>query len=187
MSQQIKVTVSGSKVVLDTPYNPDLPAKAKAIGGRWDSAARVWTFDARDEDRVRALAREVYGTDGSATKTVTVQHKFKMGDSLGQSVWMFGREIVQRPSRDEAVRLGDGVIIVEGKFQSTGGSRANPAIGKLLTDVVVEIRDVAARLIDADDEDTWVMDGDAKRAKIEARIAELRAELADMERQLSEM
>ena len=29
----------------------------------WDTARRVWVFDAGDEDRVRSLCREVYGTD----------------------------------------------------------------------------------------------------------------------------
>jgi hypothetical protein len=186
MSQQIRVTVSGNKVTLDTPYNPALPAKARAIGGRWDSVNRVWTFDARDEERVRALAREVYGTDGSATKTVTVRHKITTGQYVDSEMWMFGRLIVSRKYRDGAVQYGDGVVVVEGQFASRGGSMKNPAVGRPESDVVLEIRDVPASLV-VEDDNTWIVGNDARRTKIETRIAELRAELADLERQLSEM
>ena len=29
------------------------------------SPRRVWIFDAREDDRVRSLCREIYGTDGA--------------------------------------------------------------------------------------------------------------------------
>ena len=58
--------------------------------------------------------------------------------------------LCERRGRDERVKLGDGVVIVEGSFAGSGGSRANP---KLITDdraVVLEVRDVPECLVDND-------------------------------------
>jgi len=51
-------------ISVSSPYHPDFPLKARSLGGMWDIARRVWVFDASDEDRVRLLCREIYGSDG---------------------------------------------------------------------------------------------------------------------------
>ena len=48
-------------VALEAPYNPALPARAKALGGRWNKGARIWSFTSATHDQVVALAHEVYG------------------------------------------------------------------------------------------------------------------------------
>jgi hypothetical protein len=52
------------RVAVSSPYHPKFPARARSLGGIWDATRRVWVFDAADHDRVRALCREIYGTDG---------------------------------------------------------------------------------------------------------------------------
>jgi DNA repair protein RadC len=51
------------RIAVSSPYHPGFPARARSLGGIWDRARRVWVFDAGDQDRVRALCREIYGTD----------------------------------------------------------------------------------------------------------------------------
>jgi len=44
------------------------------------------------------------------------------------------------------VRLGVGVIVVDGEFPRSGGSAKHPALGISTGEVVVEIRDVDANI-----------------------------------------
>ena len=178
----VRITERGGRVVLQSPYNPALPARAKRIGGRYDGNTKTWQFDPRDLDRVRELARDVYGTDGTPTETVTVRHTVSESDALERELWLYGRLIAQRRGRDEAVRLGDGVIIVEGRFLSWGGSIRNPALGG--AGVVLEIRDVPRALVT--DETTIVTTGTGPdQAALRARIAEPEAELASLRARLT--
>jgi DNA repair protein RadC len=69
------------RIAVSSPYHPNFPARARALGGIWNAARRVWVFDAADHDRVRSLCREIYGTDclengeaGMAPFPVAVRH-----------------------------------------------------------------------------------------------------------------
>jgi DNA repair protein RadC len=53
------------RIAVSSPYHPDFPLKARSLGGIWDTARRVWLFDAGDHDRVRSLCREIYGGDAA--------------------------------------------------------------------------------------------------------------------------
>ncbi|RJQ53386.1 MAG: hypothetical protein C4521_07585 [Actinobacteria bacterium] len=137
----IQVTSTGDKVRVSSPYHPDFPARAKMLGGRWDPEAREWTFDLRDENRVRALCREVYGTDGSGEVDL-VTLRVSLDDLRDdRQVWVAGRCVAERRSRDSAVRLGDGVILLSGGFPWRGGSSKYPGL-KPYTNTVLEVRDV---------------------------------------------
>jgi len=57
------------RIAVASPYHPNFPLRARSLGGVWDAARRVWIFDAGDQDRVRSLCREIYGTDGKETGT----------------------------------------------------------------------------------------------------------------------
>lgn len=142
---QISISTDGGQVRLASPYHPKLPALARALGGRFDGSSRTWTFDRRDEARVHDLARQVYGTDGTPTETVTVRWCPPFGACASQELYFAGRQIAYRPGRDSPVRLGDGVVIVEGKLPSSGGSARNPALASYgESPVVFEIRDIPA-------------------------------------------
>lgn len=135
-------------VKLVSPYHPDLPAKAKDIGGRFATALngeKGWYFDPRDEERVLALARDVYGTDGrTPVETVTIRVNLDsprvLNGNDALSYWYEGREIARARGRDSGARLSEGVVLVEGRVGSAG-SRNNPCITHK-TGTVVEIRDV---------------------------------------------
>src|SRR5215468_7453643 len=57
------------RIAVASPYHRHFPLRARSLGGVWDAARRVWIFDAGDQDRVRSLCREIYGTDGKETGT----------------------------------------------------------------------------------------------------------------------
>lgn len=180
----ISVRIVNNRVIAQTPYHPSLPAKARALGGKWDPARKVWTFDARDEERVREMVRAIYGTDGSQpAAVVTVRYTPDRHDLQHATLWLFGREVATRMGRDNPVRLGEGVVIVSGAFAGSGGSRQYPLIGD--ADVVLEVRDVPAAMVVEEPGRIEVVSGNAERAKLEAEIARLERELADLRAKLA--
>ncbi len=71
----INITTENGKTKVVTPYNPSFPTRAKKLGGRWQGGA--WVFDARDEERVRDLCRDIYGTDGQDSgRKITVRAEY---------------------------------------------------------------------------------------------------------------
>jgi hypothetical protein len=180
----VRVERSGDRVTVIAPYHPQFPASARQAGGRWDAAGKRWSFDARDEERVREICRSIYGTDGSV-EAATVTIRYRVTDSADNPLWYAGRLIVERRGRDEAVRLGDGVVIIEGRFASSGGSMKYPRLEP--SDVVLEIRDVPAGLVTESDDVTILASADARRATLEARLAEIEAEAARIRRELARL
>ncbi|MFJ4418773.1 hypothetical protein [Streptomyces sp. NPDC088925] len=183
----VTITTENGKTSVHSPYHPDWPSQARDLGGKWRGGA--WVFDARDETRVRELARAVYGTDGSPdedTVTVRLPAPHLTGEANRPVAWWaFGREIAARFSRDERVRLGDGVVIVSGGFERGGGSVKYPSLNPK-DGTVVEVRDVPRALV-AGEEDAEIVEEagtspdrealTAERAKLVARIAEIDAQL----------
>jgi DNA repair protein RadC len=58
------IVEADGRIAVSSPYHPNFPAKARSLGGIWNTTRRVWIFDAGDHDRVKSLCREIYGTDG---------------------------------------------------------------------------------------------------------------------------
>jgi len=147
----VNVKVENGKVMVESPYNPQFPAKARELGGKWTGSE--WQFDSRDEARVRELCVEIYGTDGTPQELVDVRVKLHPDRIVSADVWAMGREICCRRSRDAAVSMGTGVVLIEGEFGESGGSRRYPEIkanyGKDPDRVVIlEVRDVPRQLVD---------------------------------------
>lgn len=139
----IRIELLGDRIVATTPFHPAFPAKARALGGRCHGASKTWVFDARDEQRVRAIVRQVYGTDDSssaAVLTLRCQLDEATVDDRATSLWFCGREIARTFGRDDRPKLGSGVVVLAGGFRS-GGSRKNFGV---ITNpgTIVEIRDV---------------------------------------------
>lgn len=146
---KIVVTVVANSVAVSSPYHPDFAPKARKLGGRWQPTTKTWSFDVRDEGRVRALLRAVFGDDGSApVETLTVRcgsgplegRQGTFGGSRPMSWWLAGREVARAYGRDSGAKLGDGVIVLKGSF-SSGGSVKNPGC-YFSEDLQVEVRDV---------------------------------------------
>lgn len=183
----VSVTIDGEKVIVNSPYHPDFPAPAKAIGGKFSSSTGTWTFAGRDEQRVRDLCREVYGTDGTPGPTVDVHVSL---DALPgwdwQSLYFAGRQLVSRRHRDDAVRLGEDVIVIAGGFPSSGGSVKNPRI-TAEKGTVLEVRGVPAGHPDITTEGVTVIGRDeppADRETLSAEREQLLARLAEIDEQL---
>lgn len=141
----IEIKTDGLTVQLHSPYDATLIRRAKELGGRWSAAARAWSFDSRDENRVRDLARSVFGTDGSADMdgpSITLRIPCaNLPGIYDQEIRLAGRRLAYRPARDDAVRLGLGVVLVDGGFCRSSGSRANPRIGD--NNAMLEVRDLS--------------------------------------------
>lgn len=189
----VTITTDSTTVTLIAPYDPSMPAKAKAIGGRWNATEKAWVFDARDESRVRALAREIYGTDGAADDRPTVTLRVPVMQNStrdgGDEFRVAGMRLAWRPGRDADVRLAPGVSIISGGFEGWGGSMRYPELNPI-GDTVLEVRDLPADTAErilatvkgaALDSDPAVIREQllAERSRLTARIAEIDAALLD--------
>lgn len=131
-------------IAAQTPYHPDLPSKFRALGGKWHPNAGVWTFDVRDEARVRAVVESIFGPLESSGRLVTLRWTI---DGRHNPARLAGRIIAERRGRDARVQLGAGVVVIEGEFPRSGGSVKHPGLGLGSGQVVVvEVRDVDAHV-----------------------------------------
>lgn len=189
------------RVAAMTPYHPNFPARARALGGKFvdtTSGGKAWAFDARDEERVRAICLDIYGTDGTPTDTVTlrVTALADMYEAAG-SIYVAGRVLARAFGRDSGAKLGEGVVHLSGKMPNSGGSvrnwRTTVADGS-----VFEVRDVPRRaalefIAEHADSCKWHAEivGEepvdpkaelrAERDKLLARLAEIDAALGEGE------
>lgn len=138
-------------VYVTAPFHPGMPPLARSLGGIW--TGKSWAFDARDEADVRAMCRKVYGTDGTEEVVDLCDFTIKLTGRGGEEtsvlsssneVWLCGKQLCRRRSRDADVRLGEGVIIKEGRFPGSAGSARYPSLFNSYADVevVLLVRDV---------------------------------------------
>lgn len=189
----VTVTTENGKTSVTSPFDAEFVSKAKTIGGKWDGANKAWTFDSRDEQRVRDLCRQVYGTDGNAVETgdlVTV--RVHLSDHEGSKYDNFakfaGQRIAHRPDRDSAVRLAANVVLIEGKLPSTGGSMRYPNIDAG-SDVIVEVRDIPRATLALEREQDYEIIGETSNVDVDALLAEreqLLARIAEIDALLPE-
>jgi hypothetical protein len=166
----ITIETAGNYIYLVSPYDASFPARAKAIGGRWDRARKAWRFDVRDQSRVEALAAEFWGYEprGSGEK-VTVRFKAEHHYHDGE-VRFANRRIAWRTERDSPVRLAENAVVVEGHFPASGGSRNSPTVSWSDEGAVVELRDIPASMLELEPEDSYeIVDGDPGKALREER------------------
>jgi len=143
----IRIVARGNSIDVISPYHPDFVKLARQLNGKF--GAGPWTFDARDEARIRDLLRSIYGTDGSGPIEVADVQAIITGTNGGDNVlFALGREIASRRERDARVRLGNGVTIVDGGFPGSCGSTKYP---RLVSSgpVIVLVRDVPLALAQA--------------------------------------
>lgn len=147
ITRNVKMKSGAEKLELKAPFYPTFPKAARELGGTWSESGQAWYFDPRDESRVRDLCRETYGTDGlEEPDLVDVRVALDEYHDDYRSIWRYGRLLAKRPYRDSSVRLGEGVIVVEGGFPSSGGSMKHPRL-ETREGTVLEVRDVPATLV----------------------------------------
>lgn len=150
--QNITVTKQDDTLLVTSPFHPDFSPLARNLGGRWLAAAKTWQFDARDEQRVRELLKDLFGSDGTPVAPedlVTVRAGAAACEAKagGSEYWLCGRQVARVLGRDAGARLGDGVVLLSGDVDS-GGSRKNPRLFAS-DDCVFEVRDVPRELAEA--------------------------------------
>ena len=156
----VNITVVGNKIYLESPYHPDTSNESKKLGGRWSD--KKWEFDIRDKERVEDMAKRIYGY---GENVVDITYIFR---ESGKQVFLFGRLVAQRYSRDSSVQLGEGVVIVKGGFSSSGGSARNPDVQGGNEPPTLEIRDAPVNLIDYDDKDITIIKEHAPKNPLES-------------------
>lgn len=181
-------TTDRGRLAVTSPYDASFVSGVKDIGGRWDAASRRWTVDARDEERLRELLREVYGSDGSAgdeADLVTVRWDIsRLGHARGANeIRLAGRSIASRLGRDSDVYLGAGVVLVSGGFPGSAGSMKYPSV-EPREGTVVEVRDLPRAAVDSMSGMTIVGESVDIEA-LKAKRAQLLADLADVDRTLA--
>lgn len=144
----MKVKRTAHQIQVESPYNPDLPASARRLGGKWDGTKKIWFFDLRDEARVEELYRSIYGewpVEGATGPAETVTLKVTIGSRWWEvkhgGIFLCGRQVARATGRDSGATLGGGVVVLSGKGFESGGSVKNwSTCGAPGT--VFEIRDI---------------------------------------------
>ena len=187
----VQITKTENKIHVESPYNPDLPSRARKLGGKWNAAQKVWSFDARDEDRVRKLYRNIYGTDGSADngESVTVRCKTqnKIYSERHSGLFIGPVQVARAFGRDSGATLADNVVILRGSIGS-GGSRAN---WHTITSegVELEIRDIprgtAKQVLSDSDWTSEIIDTTIDKSDLEEEKQQLLARIAEIDELLN--
>lgn len=123
-TQKLSITpTEDGRLVVRAPYNQDFVIDCRRLNGKF--ANGCWTFDGRDEQRVRAVCFEHYGQDGFREDLCTVEVRFEPGEqAVKEPITVAGRSVAIAKGRDSGANLADGVILLKGAFTS-GGSVAN--------------------------------------------------------------
>ncbi|WP_435107773.1 helix-turn-helix domain-containing protein [Nocardiopsis synnemataformans] len=187
----IDISVEEGNLFLTAPYNPAANGSYKDLGARWDAGRKAWRFAARDIELVRAAVQKHFGYDDRPVEVVDVRINAAECFDEDNQAWVFGgRRIVHRPGRDEDVRLGKDVLLLEGRFPGSGGSVRYPRIDT--DEVVLEVRDVPATHADLKEDGVTIIEtpapaeDTAERAALEAERAQLLARLAEIDAQLAQ-
>lgn len=167
----IKMEVAGGRVMIYSPYNRAFVARARKLGGSWDSTGKAWKFDERDVERVKSLVADVYGHYfDSDVEIVDVRITSADGIEIYRKpIYCGPREVARAWGRDSGAKLGDGVVQLEGRIMS-GGSVKNWQT-RCSAGSVFEVRDFPKAQVEKIDRDTWdveiVSEGKAEGAAID--------------------
>lgn len=187
----VKVDTRDGKLFVVSPYNPDLPAAARGLSGKWNGSA--WVFPEAVASDVKELYQKIYGQwPGEVADLVRVRAVCEQGDWEDKAgIFLLGRCVARAFNRDSGARLGEGVVVREGGFSSGGSMKHWQTQAEDGT--VIELLDVPrAKFVPA--EGRWTFEiieepGDAdnlraelaaleeQRASINARIAAIRAKI----------
>lgn len=190
----IELKEVNGKIEVSTPYNADFVAELKKRIGtkKWDASNRVWIISKDDKAELLEILKEVFGyTESQNSETCTVEIKLDGKVDKG-AVIVNGILIAKAWGRDSGAKLGDGVTVIEGGFDS-GGSRAN-WITDIDYDTIVRVKNFPVYGIDnpktSEDVDIeWirkVSDVKIDREKLLKEKQKLLDRLAEIEKLLEE-
>lgn len=117
------IEVINGTLIVNSEYNSDFVEGARKLNGRWSGGA--WHFDPRVREEVEALCLRCYGQNSTVNDLVNIHVEFTETKSVRCGpISINGRTLARAMGRDSGAKLGDGVVIVEGKIGS-GGSAKN--------------------------------------------------------------
>ncbi|MBS9405356.1 hypothetical protein KG088_17230 [Halomonas sp. TRM85114] len=184
---KVKIEKIDDKTIsVECPYHPDAIDMFRTTGGKFN---KLWIFDARDEDRVKDILVDVFGThDSEQCETIDIQMAFEEDDyAAKEALYYAGRQVARAMGRDSGAKLGDGVVVIEGRAPRSGGSAKNWTT-VISAGTVLEIRDIpkpaADELINNPPEGvvvSLVRGASISMESLQLRRAELLSELADTE------
>lgn len=119
----VNIKIEDSKIKVKSSYDSYFVRKAKEYEGRWN--APYWVFPIENEEYVRNLCMKVYGEDGK-TDTQTVKVRIEMDKYRKSTIGRF--VFAERRARDSEVTFAQGVMVVKGEFEESGGSRNSPQV-----------------------------------------------------------
>lgn len=146
---KVVLKVDEGQLFVHCPFRESLMNRFRELGGK--GSLNDWTFDAREKDRVAQLCDEYFGHHGDPVPLCDI--RFNLADAIGEKshsdkrLFLFGRLCASRLDRDKAPTMGEGVVVVEGRFEPSEGSKAHPKIG-WVEGIVLEIRDVPVALVE---------------------------------------
>lgn len=121
----IRIEQVGERIALTSPYHEDLPAKAKALAGRFERATESWFFAACDLEHVRAMCRHIWGADDTDAGDATVRLRCIKGvRQERRGISLRGVPIARAFDRDNGAKLETDVVFLLGAPYSCG-SKAN--------------------------------------------------------------
>ena len=120
----VQVRPAGRRIRVVCPYHPEFRPASAGLSGIWARGMRCWTFDQRDEKKIRAVLVAIFGHDGSepvplVDVDLTIHERMV---ATAQGVYFAGREVANSRGRDAEAYLGWGVALMDGDLPSSGGS-----------------------------------------------------------------
>lgn len=129
----MKIKIENTKIYVNSEYNKAFISKARYLQGEWESP--YWVFPEDNREEVKELLLDTYGEadilEDEEQQKVTVEidleiYKDKKG--ARSELRLDNILLASRQYRDSYVKLADNVMVIQGGFKDSGGSRANPAL-----------------------------------------------------------
>lgn len=147
---RVKTIVNADEIVVYSPYSSVFVSKARDIGGKWNSTKRAWVFDARLQERVSAILYSIYGHDGiNLSNLVDVQLTYDDLEKVCSPFFKYGALVAAASGRDSGAKLGDGVLVLKGGFDSGGSMKYWKT--KSLPNTVIILKQVPQEAIEKDE------------------------------------
>lgn len=185
----ITANITGDKMNIAAPFNPDFIAGMKRLGAKWDSTGKAWTLPITRQSEATALCQDIFGTapdlPGQKSQTVTVRLTATRTITVEQDAARFaGRAVVRAYDRDSGAKPADGCAIISGTVKSGGSKRYWQTI--VSEGAVIEVAEVPeAVAVDTDDWAVTIVASETpSREELEAERAALVSRLAEIDRLL---
>lgn len=130
-TQTPKLVLKDGKAQLFTPFNSNLPAAAKARGGRWDADARCWSWQEAQAEQAAAACEQAFGfkpslADRPAKPAVSVRLTAVDTNVSKLAAMTFGHVTLAyaNPAKSGAyARPASGVAVVAGELLTGGHNK----------------------------------------------------------------